>query len=139
MAISPFRDKKAIADILSSDSYLTSTLGFTTANINRVKYTDETLSATKKQIFIYNAQPEDTPWDKAKNIVYEIDVSAAYANNGSVDNAIEQVIALLDGVELYGTHRIELLDPPNTLSAPNSIYQVGVRFYVPSTVYNSVR
>lgn len=134
MAITIATDKIAIQSILSTDSYLKDYLGFSPNEFYRVRATDEILGLTdknqqlKQQIFIYNVTPEPTINDLIKGIVYEIDVSVPYAKNGTADLAMEQIMALLDGLEISNVHKLELLDPPMVLSSETSLYQIGVRF-----------
>lgn len=134
MAITIATDKIAIQSVLTTDPYLKDYLGFQPGDYFRVRATDEILGLTdqnkqlKQQIFIYNVTPEDTVNPLIKGIVYEIDVSVPYAKNGTADQAIEQIMALLDGLEIANVHQLELLDPPMVLSSDTALYQVGVRF-----------
>lgn len=134
MAITIQNDKIAIQAVLSTDPYIRDYLNFDPNEYYRVRATDEILGLTdsssslKQQIFIYNVTPEDTVNPLIKGIVYEIDVSVPYGMDGTADQAIEQIVALLDGLEISNVHQLELLDPPMTLSSDTALYQVGVRF-----------
>lgn len=134
MAITIQNDKIAIQSVLTVDPYMKEYLRFEPNEYYRVRATDEILGITdnksqlKQQIFIYNVTPEDTVNPLIKGIVYEIDVSVPYAKSGTADLAVEQIMALLDGLEISNVHRLELLDPPMVLSSDTSLYQVGVRF-----------
>lgn len=137
MAITPATDKIAIQSILSTDPYMRDFLGFVSQEYYRVKATDAILDdKQKKQIFIYNTTPETTINPIIYGMVYEIDVSVPYANNGTADLAMEQIIALLNGVAISHTHRLELLDPPMVLSSDTALYQIGVRFVCYDSLYN---
>ncbi len=137
MSLTPATDKIAIQSILSTDPYLRDYLGFVSKEYYRVRATDTILGdKTKLQVFIYNVTPEATINPIIYGMVYEIDVSAPYANNGTVDLAIEQIVALLNGVEVAKTHRLELLDPPMVLSSDTALYQMGVRFVCYDSLYN---
>lgn len=146
MAVTPWSDKYAIQAILRTDPYLTEELGFDPKEMYLVRATDDLLfgdgidkNKLKKQIFIYNTQPESTINPLIHGIVYEVDVSAPTDNNGTVDLAIEQILALLRWVEVSNTHRLEILETPTILSSENSLYQVGVRFVIYETIINQVR
>lgn len=134
MAITPWSDKIAIQAILTVDPYLKDYLEFSPDEIYTVKATDELLGigekefAPKQQIFIYNASSEQTVNPVIQGIVYEVDVSTSWREQGTADLAIEQIMALLDGTEISTTHQLELLDPPTVLASETSLYQVGVRF-----------
>lgn len=132
--------------MLIDDPYITEFLGFSPSEIYTVRATDDLLfgdgndkNKIKKQIFIYNVQPEPTINPLIYGIVYEVDVSASTNSSGTVDLAIEQILALLPGKEPSYTHRIEILEPPTILSSENSLYQVGVRFVIYETIINQVR
>lgn len=139
MAITPATDKIAIQSILATDPYLTEQLDFSPKEIYRVKATDQILDSTKQQIFIYNSSPEPTVNPIVYGSVYEIDVSVPYQKVGSADLAMEQIIALLHGEEISSTHKVEIIDPPTVLSSDTSLYQIGVRFVVYSTIYNKIK
>lgn len=134
MAITPEKDKTLIKAILDTDPYLIDYLEFQPQEIYKVQVTDEILGTNddknklKQQIFIFNAEPEPTINDLIHGIVYEIDVSVPYRRSGTADNAIEQIMALLDKREICHLHRLKLLDPPRTLPSSSALYQVGVRF-----------
>lgn len=134
MAITIATDKIAIQSVLQTDPYLKEYLGFQSSEYYKVRATDEILGLTdnknqlKQQIFIYNITPEDTINPLIKGIIYEIDVSVPYAKSGTADLAIEQIMALLDGLEIANVHELELLDPPMVLSSDTALYQIGVRF-----------
>lgn len=134
MAITIQNDKIAIQSVLTIDPYMKEYLGFDPGEYYRVRATDEILGITennsqlKQQIFIYNVTPEDTVNPLIKGIVYEIDVSVPYAKSGTADLAVEQIMALLDGLEISNVHKLELLDPPMVLSSDTALYQIGVRF-----------
>ncbi len=134
MAITIQNDKIAIQAVLTVDPYMKDYLNFSPDEYYRVRATNEILGITdnksqlKQQIFIYNVTPEDTINDLIRGIVYEIDVSVPYAKSGTADLAIEQIMALLDGLEISKTHQLELLDPPMVLSSDTALYQIGVRF-----------
>ncbi|MDE5888911.1 MAG: hypothetical protein K2H20_02710 [Bacilli bacterium] len=145
MAFTISTDKIAIQSILRADPYLTEYLEFDPKEIYRVKATDDILGVTnsksvlKQQIFIYNTDPEPTINPIIYGIIYEVDVSVPRAKDGTADLAIEQIMALLHGVEISKVHRIEIIDPPTVLSSETSLYQVGVRFVVYETVYNEIK
>lgn len=134
MAISVWKDKKAIKAILDTDQYLIEYLGFDPKEIYTVRATDELLGLTndrnkiKQQIFIFNAQPEPTVNPFIYGIVYEIDVSVSNSYSGTADLAMDQILALLDRREISNTSQLELLDPPVILSSETSLYQIGCRF-----------
>lgn len=134
MAISVWKDKRAIKAILDTDPYLIDYLGFDPKEIYTVQATDELLGLSdarnriRPQIFIYNAEPETTVNPFIYGIVYEIDVSVSNSDSGTADLAIDQILALLDRREIATTHELELLDPPVILSSETSLYQVGCRF-----------
>lgn len=134
MAITPEKDKTLIKAILDTDPYLIDYLEFEPQEIYKVQVTDEILGTNddknklKQQIFIFNADPEKTINDLVYGIVYEIDVSVPYRKSGTADNAIEQIMALLDGKEICHLHKLELIDPPRVLPSSSTLYQVGVRF-----------
>lgn len=140
MAITIATDKIAIQSILTDDTYLTEYLEFSPDEIYRVRATDDILDEkNKQQIFIYNVSPERTINPLIYGIVYEVDVSVPFALNGTADLAIEQIIALLDGVEISNTHKLEITEPPTVLSSDTSLYQVGVRFVCYETKYNKIK
>lgn len=140
MAITIAKDKIAIQAILSTDPYLTEELEFSPDEIYRVKATDVILSGrNKQQIFIYNVTPEPTVNPIIYGIVYQIDVSVPYAMDGSADEAMEQIIALLQNKEISNTHKLEIIDPPMVLASETSLYQVGVRFVCYETTYNKIK
>lgn len=137
MPITPFKDKAGIKSVLNADPLMT-TLGFAASQTFTFKNSDQTIDPTKVQIFIYNVQPEKTGNSLAHGIVYEVLLSASNAKHGSVDNASDQIIALLHN-KVIGNHRLELLDPPMAVACLNSLYQVATRFMAYETVYNKVR
>lgn len=140
MAITVSTDKIAIQSILATDPYLIDYLEFSPKEIYRVKATDDILQDKKRQqIFIYNANPEPTINPIIYGIVYEIDVSVPRARDGTADLAIEQIMALLNGIEISHVHKLEILDPPTVLSSETSLYQVGVRFVCYETTYNKIK
>lgn len=140
MAITIATDKIAIQSILTDDPYLMEYLEFSPDEIYRVKATDDILDEkNKQQIFIYNVSPEGTINPLIYGIVYEVDVSVPFAMNGTADLAIEQIIALLDGVEIATTHKLEIAEPPTVLSSDTALYQVGVRFVCYETKYNKIK
>ncbi len=134
MAVTPWKDKIAIQSILTVDPYLRDYLEFSPREIYTVKANDNLLGlnekdfSPKKQIFIYNATSEPTINPIIYGVVYEIDVSTSWRDQGTADLAIEQIIGLLDGREISNTHQLEILDMPVTLASETSLYQVGVRF-----------
>lgn len=137
MAITIATDKIAIQSIITNDSYIAEYLEFSPNEIYRVRATDKILGDNnKQQIFIYNVSPEPTINPLIYGMVYEVDVSVPFALNGTADLAIEQIMALLNGVEISNTHRLEIIDPPTVLSSETSLYQVGVRFVCYSTTFN---
>lgn len=138
MAITPYKDKQTIKSILAADPLMV-TLGFSAAQMFEFKNSDATVDPTKVQIFIYNVQPEKTGNDFSHGIVYEVLMSASNAKHGSIDNAADQIVALLRDKVVGGKHRLELLDPPMALSSLNALYQVATRFMAYETVYNKVR
>lgn len=145
MAITIRNDKILIKAILDNDCYLTEGLGFEPQNIYMVKATDDLLGTSdsknqlKQQIFIFNAESESTINTAIHGIVYEIDVSVPVNLSATADEAIEQVIALLDEREICILHELELLDPPTVLPSETSLYQVGVRFVCYVSKYNKIK
>ena len=145
MAITITNDKILIKAILDTDPYLIEGLEFEPLEIYTVKATDELLgidndvNQLKKQIFIFNAEAEKTINDLIQGIVYEIDVSVPWRLSGDADNAIEQIIALLDNREICKLHQLELLDAPTILSSATSLYQVGVRFVCYVSKFNQIK
>ncbi len=145
MSITPTKDKILIKAILDTDSYLIEGLEFEPLEIHTVQATDELLgldndvNQLKKQIFIYNAEPEKTINDLIHGVVYEIDVSAPWRLSGDADAAIEQIMALLDGREICKLHKLELLDPPRALPSATPLYQVGVRFVCYVSRFNQIK
>lgn len=140
MPITIATDKLAIQSILSMDSYLTEYLGFPSDEIYGVRATDDILDDNqKKQIFVYNVIPEATINPIIYGMVYEIDVSVPYALNVDADLAMDQILALLDGVEISNTHKLELLNPPMVLSSETALYQVGIRFVCYEAKYNRIK
>lgn len=134
MAVTPLNDKIAIQSILTVDDYITEYLAFDPEEIYTVKATDEILGLSdkdtqlKQQIFIFNSTPEPTVNPLIHGIVYEIDVSVPWTNQGNADLAIEQILALLDGTEISNTHKLEILEMPVVLPSETALYQVGCRF-----------
>lgn len=129
MAVKTATDKIVIQSVLSTDPYMKDYLLFSPGEYYRVKATDEIIGDGKKQqIFIYNTSPELTVNPLIVGLVYEIDISAPYAKNGTVDNAADQIVALLDGLEIATNRQLELLDPPMVLQSDTALYQVGIRF-----------
>lgn len=139
MGMTPATDKVAIQAIISTDDYIINRLRFDPNEIYRVRAVDKVLDETKKQIFIWNARTDSTENPLVYGLVYEVDVSVPYANQGTADLAIEQIVALLRDREISNTHKMELQAPPTVLSSDNSLYQIGVRFVVYSTVYNKIK
>lgn len=137
MPITPAKDKTAIKNILNADP-LMNTLGFTAAQTFTYKNSDALIDPKKQQIFIYPVQGEKTGNDFSHGVVYEILLSASNLNNGNVDNASDQIIALLHN-KVVSNHRLQLLFPPMALASMNALYQVAVRFMAYETVYNKVR
>ena len=133
MAVTPWSDKIAIQSILTVDKYIKDYLKFAPTEIYTVKATDELLGLNekdfkpKRQIFIYNATSEPTINPIIHGIVYEVDVSTSWREQGTADLAIQQIMGLLDGTEISHTHQLELLDLPVVLASETSLYQVGVR------------
>lgn len=134
MAVTPWSDKIAIQSILTVDPYIKDYLEFSPDEIYTVKATDDLLGlnekdfAPKRQIFIYNASSEPTINPIIHGVVYEIDVSTSWREQGTADLAMQQIMALLDNREISNTHKLELLDMPVVLASETSLYQVGVRF-----------
>lgn len=134
MAVTPWSDKIAIQSILTVDPYIKDYLEFSPNEIYTVKATDDLLGlndkdfAPKRQIFIYNAASEPTINPVISGIVYEVDVSTSWREQGTADLAIQQIMGLLDKTEISHTHQLELLDLPVVLPSETSLYQVGVRF-----------
>lgn len=139
MAITPASDKFAIFSILANDKYLTEYLEFEPSEIYRTRATSKIVDEAKQQIFIYNASPEPTVNPLIYGSVYEIVVSTPVEKVGSADLAIEQILALLHNNEISNTHKLEIIDPPTELSSDSSLYQIGVRFVVYSSIYNKVK
>lgn len=137
MPITIATDKLAIQSVLSMDNYLTEYLGFPSDEIYGVRATDDILDDNqKKQIFVYNVTPEATINPIIHGIIYEIDVSVPVSLNVDADLAMDQILALLDGLEIANTHKLELIDPPMVLSSETSLYQVGIRFVCYEAKYN---
>lgn len=134
MSVTPWSDKIAIQSILTVDPYIKDYLEFSPNEIYTVKATDDLLGlndkdfAPKRQIFIYNAASEQTINPVISGIVYEVDVSTSWREQGTADLAIQQIMGLLDKTEISHTHQLELLDLPVVLASETSLYQVGVRF-----------
>lgn len=145
MAISVWKEKRAIKAILDTDPYLIEYLGFDPNDIYTVRSTDELLGLTNQrnklrpQIFIYNAQPEATVNPLIYGIVYEVDVSVSNSDSGTADLAMDQIVALLDRREILNTSQLELLDPPTVLSSETSLYQIGVRFVTYVSKINQIQ
>lgn len=141
MAVTIATDKAAIYNILSNDAYLVEKLGFSANEMHLVPMTDALLgvsssSKPRQQIFIYNASPEATINPVIHGIVYEIDISVPTGLSGSADEAIEQILALLEGTELSPTHELEILEMPVKLPSETSLYQIGCRFVCYEARYN---
>lgn len=134
MAVTPWSDKIAIQAILTVDPYIKDYLNFSPDEIYTVKATDELLGIgekefyPKRQIFIYNVTSEPTYNPIMHGIVYQVDVSTSWREQGTADLAMEQIMALLDGKEISNTHKLEILDMPVVLASETSLYQIGVRF-----------
>lgn len=134
MSVTPWSDKIAIQSILTVDPYIKDYLEFSPNEIYTVKATDELLGlnekefAPKRQIFIYNTASEPTYNPIVHGVVYEVDVSTSWREQGTADLAIQQIMALLHNTEISNTHKLELLDMPVVLASETSLYQVGVRF-----------
>lgn len=145
MSVTPWSDKIAIQSILTVDPYIKDYLLFSPDEIYTVKATDELLGIgekeffPKRQIFIYNAYSENTYNDIIKGIVYQVDVSTSWREQGTADLAIEQIMALLDGREISNTHKLELLELPVVLASETSLYQVGCRFVCYVSKFNKPR
>lgn len=145
MAITPEKDKTIIKAILDTDPYLIDYLEFSPQEIYKVPATDELLGTNddknklKQQIFIFNADPEKTINTLIHGIVYEIDVSVPYRKSGTADNAMEQILALLDRREICHLHRLKLLDPPRVLPSSTALYQVSVRFVCYVSKFNKIK
>lgn len=136
MPITTNADKMDIFKIISSDPYINS-LGYTPDNIYRFKYSWDLITDNTKQIFIYNTTPENNPITIAKRVIFQIEISAPFANYNDVDLAGEQIMALLDGAELTSEkHRLYLYAPPLVLTAPPNFYQIGIRFATNETTFN---
>lgn len=145
MAITVMTDKRLIKAILDTDPWLVEGLEFEPLEIYTVQATDELLEINnnqnqlKKQIFIFNADPERTINDLMQGIVYEVDVSVPWRLSGDADKAIEQIMALLDEREIRKLHTLELLDPPRVLPSATPLYQVGVRFVCYVSKFNKIK
>lgn len=141
MATNIAQDKIAIQAILSTDEYITEYLEFDPKEIYRVQATDDLLGQDKNklQIFIYNTYPEPTLNPIVWGIVYTVEVSGPWQKNGTVDLAIDQIVALLHNKEISNASKLELIDPPTILSSETSLYQVGVRFVTYKSIYNNVK
>lgn len=138
MAISIWKDKIAIQAILSTDEYLTEYLEFDPQEIYTVQATDALLGQDKnrQQIFIYNTYPEPTINPVIWGIIYEVMVSCPAQNSGTADLAMEQILALLNGVDLAINVHLEVIDMPVVLSSETSLYQIAARFVSYETIYN---
>lgn len=145
MAVSVWKDKRAIKAILDTDPYLIDFLGFNPNDIYTVRATDGLLGLTdnrnviRPQIFIFNTEPERTVNPLVHGLVYEVDVSGSNQDSGTTDLAIEQIIALLDGRELSNNHILEILDSPTELSSETSLYQIGARFVTYVSKINHIK
>lgn len=145
MAITVMTDKRLIKAILDTDPWLVEGLEFKPLEIYTVQATDELLGLNnnqnqlKKQIFIFNADPERTINDLMQGVVYEVDVSVPWRLSGDADKAIEQIMALLDEREIRKLHTLELLDPPRVLPSATPLYQVGVRFVCYVSKFNKIK
>lgn len=133
MSVTPWSDKIAIQSILTVDPYIKDYLGFSPNEIYTVKATDELLGLNerdftpKRQIFIYNEGSEPTVNPVMIGVIYQIDVSTSWREQGTADLAIQQIQSLLDRREISKTHKLELLTSPVTLPSDTSLYQTGIR------------
>lgn len=145
MAVSVWKDKRAIKAILDTDPYLIDYLGFSPNDIYTVQATDDLLGLAdarnkiRPQIFIFNAQPEATVNPLIFGIVYEIDVSVSNSDSGTADLAMDQILALLDRREISNSSILQLLDPPIILSSETSLYQIGCRFVTYVSKINKIQ
>lgn len=131
-------DKINIFKILSTDPYIES-LGFIARDIMRTKNTTEKIDANKHQIFIYNVPAERSMNRFISNLVYQIDVSTPLGKYNNADLCVEQIIALLDGKDIGGMHRLRLTGEPQALSCPPSNYCIGIRFVCSETKFNRIK
>ena len=140
MAITPHEDKKAIKAILDTDEYLLSA-GFLPDMIKTTKAGSEVLNDNNSalQIFISSGTPESATSDIVRNMVYNIRVAGKMNNSGRIDNAANQIIALLHNRDIGRSHILYLLDPPLELESNAAVYVIEITFLCQATVFNKIK
>ena len=139
--ITPLKNKKAIKKVIADDPHMNK-LGFNAKNVKTTKASNDIFTANKAdlQINISMGQPEKSYSDIVKNLVYVVTVSGnRNMHSDKVDDAVEQVIALLDRKDIGDSHILYLLDGPLELASDQLIYIVETTFLCQSTVFNVVR
>lgn len=139
--ISPSADKATIRAVIASDEYLLS-LGFEPDYIMCTNSTDDSLSEQppKKQIFIYNAPSRSGNNDTDLEMVMQIEVFVPLYQTDIGDNAIEQIMALLQGLQMKNHSPLKICAPsPVPLACPSSFYCIAARFSYYATTINEVK
>ncbi len=140
MAITPYEDKMAIKAILDTDKFLLSA-GFSPDMIKTTRAGTEVLNDNNSalQIFISSGTPENSNSDIVRNMVYNIRVAGKRTNAGRIDNAANQIIALLHNREIGRSHILYLLDPPLELESNAAVYVIEITFLCQATVFNKIK
>lgn len=139
MPITPFSDRTAIIDIISSDPYIKS-LGFLPINILNTAYSDEKLEKDTFQIFVFNAASQDGQTSIYISPIIEIDVSVPQSCSSEAQRAAEQIIALLQDKKVNGHTEFEIIAPsPVNLPCQFGYECIGIRFRYNATVFNKVK
>lgn len=138
--ITPSNDKNAIRDILRADSYIRSQ-GFKPENVITTGANADITNGghPDKRIYIATGTPERSRSEIARNVVYDILITAPRTKAESADEVASQIIALLESCNIYKGHVLYLLDPPMELTSPGLIYIVEMTFLCQSTVYNVIK
>ena len=138
--IAPGKDKELIRAVLVNDAYI-SRAGFTEKYIVKTNANTEFLASgdANFRIFIALSTPDRSRSHLVKDMIYSVTVSGNREKSATVDNVVEQVIALLDSRALGGGNILYLDNPPMELSSHPAIYAVETTFLCQCTNLNVVK
>ncbi len=137
MALTTFEDMREIKTILETDEYLLA-VGFIPEEIYLYDMIDEEITLTTQAIFI----KADTDFDASEistRVVYEILVAANTKKIGTVSNACDQILALLQNRDIGNLHVLNLKRAPKKLTSPAGTLLYSMQFYCEATLFNPIR
>lgn len=138
MPITPSEDKLAVINLLKNDGYLKS-LGF--SDFYNTNTTDEKLINGKQQIFVYNAQSRDNRYNSSTiEMILQIDISVPLSMASKADRAINQAIALLQGIQFNDNGPMEVIAPsPTSVACQSGFYCVAARLSYYTSKFNKIK